>query len=148
LCLCIAACVGFAALFVRSYTCHDSMISPRGQYHVELWKGQITCHWSTPEPEVDDRWGWHAADAEQYQKLLDLMKPFSYPTFLGFGWLVRATHWHILFPHWFAVFLAGATAILLKRNPRWQISLRELFIVATIAAVVLGAMAALAPHPM
>jgi hypothetical protein len=48
----------------------------------------------------------------------------------------------VKFPHWSLVLLFGSLAVLFRPPPRMRFGLRELFVVVTLAAVVLGAVEA------
>ena len=44
----------------------------------------------------------------------------------------------VWFPHWFVVLVFAILAILFKPPPRFRVSLRELLVIVTVAAVTLG----------
>ncbi len=66
------------------------------------------------------------------------------PRFLGFSYLNNpGSLLEICMPHWSLVLLFGSLAVLFRTPPRMRFGLRELLVVVTLAAVVLGAVEAL-----
>jgi hypothetical protein len=149
---CLLACIGFAALWVRSHYERDDMYwRGSGQYVALMsWNGQVayavriyppvtyappTLRSTTRPAELRvsshiDRFLWNAEER----------------SILGFG-MSRTTPdidaSRLTVPHWFLVIVSGALAVLLKPKPRLQFSVRDLLVVMAMVAVAVAALAAL-----
>lgn len=155
-CLCLAICVLFAALWVRSYLFHESL---RGEIYggkatclMESWKGQLTLLWhSSDPPPLEHQWRWFALPADRFEEILGNIATLAGPprprASFRFSTKVNPPGGLIALPHWLPVLLAAAATTAFKPKPRMRVSLREMFVVATIAAAVLGMIAALAHTP-
>jgi hypothetical protein len=146
---CLLACVGFAALWVRSYYSHDTLCRWSGSdWHVGAWSldGQIT-HTALRRAFNGGMpvapWTWTRRPTA-VQRLLAGGQPSEVPTLLGFGYSrLRNRGYTFIVPHWFLVAMTGTLAVAVKPTPRLRFSVRDLLVAMTMVAVVVAALAAL-----
>jgi hypothetical protein len=151
---CLLACVGFAALWVRSYLWRDLMTRQRAGQYVGLmsWAGRVSYMVSN---ETRETWMTDHPFRLTYRPRADLLKAlrkiearigkFDGLT-PGFG-LWRSKYdpdsYRLTVPHWFLVIVSASLAVVVKPKPRLQFSVRDLLVAMTIVAVIVAALAAL-----
>ena len=123
---CLVACIGFAALWVRSYYLYDSLFAWRpGQYvGVQLQTGRVRFITSArppghPEKSPLTRSSISADDSEKARRSVAARGQIrEVPTSWGFGYLRFATDTYgLIIPHWFLVIASGGLAVVLKPKP-------------------------------
>lgn len=146
---CLIACVGFVAIWVRSYSWHDSLTRlDAGQYRdLVSWNGRIIVRslrypreipgeqfrpltmFSSPAHEWED--------GHRHLQRIGSSKP-SNTRFWEFRWSSsRASA-----PIWFFVLVAAGLAFLLKPTPRLKFTMLDLVVGLTLGAVALAGLAA------
>jgi len=134
-CFCLVLCIGFVALWVQIYSTYGQLFKT-GRFSVCNQEGSLCLVWKT---EAAKKTGPRLVD--KAVKLKHKQKKRTTSNVVGFAPADR-----YCFPHWLIwspVLLTGGLAVLLKPKPRLKFSLRELLLLTTITAVVLGAVAAL-----
>ncbi len=146
--ICLVLCMGFVAFWIQSYFSFGIIqgpISGSMGFYSSSWKGQVRLGWlplTIGRPEIS--WDRRFLSKEEIKQL----GPVSPEAGLfGFHADSRPPIRSVATPHWFLVLVMGSFAILLKPKPRLQFSLRDLLLFTTIAAVILGAAAALIRMP-
>ena len=118
-------CISFATWWARSYYGGEYLALAHGRNHVfsmTSWDGQLYMM------DVDD------SPRPPRARVLPRRPNVSYAP--RHGPLVRI-------PYWAATLVSGAFAVLLKPKPRLRINLRDVLILVSLAAVVMGSIAAL-----
>ncbi|QEG34838.1 hypothetical protein Pr1d_21230 [Bythopirellula goksoeyrii] len=154
-CFCIVLCVLFTALWVRSWYYLDTVFESRlilSSIQLQRIEESIISAnrvigygtndrkgWSFVDKVADEsRWHWTTTPLRQGNPQIKIM-----PAFLGFQYVnemkPNGTRFRgIRLPIWFLVLSTGLIAAAIRPIPRWQFGLRELFVLSTIAAFILG----------
>lgn len=155
--ICLAACVGFAALWARSYYFHDALTGPFTNSKIlclTSWHGRLSFLTLLNNPPVPPEFGTHrpppiddyilqVSPADKWLAAVRDDDSISQLPQVGITFMRRG-QWEACAPHWFLLLLAGALAIALKPKPRMRFSLRETLAILTVAAVVIGTSATFA----
>jgi hypothetical protein len=150
---CLLACIGFAALWVRSHYWHDSLDwwRPDRYVGVRSWAGHVT-HMSFQREPLSPMPGsplglTGARTDENSHAILTAAQGMIFEDrtlVLGFGyWQTAVESYMLTVPHWFLVAVSGALAVALKPKPRWRFSVRDLLFATTMIAVIVAALASL-----
>jgi hypothetical protein len=162
---CLLACIGFAALWVRSYYQYDSVGTDRGAQNWSLSSLSDRLCWVArrPGPSLARRLraatpiSWTTVPYDVFWGRIRLSKRFNvdvehfidwspvkwYPDTVGIGYHPLGNGEIIVAPHWPFVIVFGALAVVLKPNPRLQFTVRDLLVAMTMVAVVVAAFAAI-----
>lgn len=141
--LCFTLCVAVSTLWVHSYfstAIVNGCFSTTTSFSALSIEGRIVLN-CLGERDVPLTWKWENVfdfSWEAHMSMLGLP-----PDVWGFRLIGRS----ITVPHWFQVLLFASLAVSLKPAPRLRISLRELLIIVTIVAVVLGVLGTLLRLP-
>jgi hypothetical protein len=134
-CFCLVLCILLAALWVCSYQTpgnvakqpvlidHNMLLGFTNAFgYVSIWY------------DGDGRsvpWRWKKLNIRSMENVNDYVGIRS----LKFGWGVTG-------PHWFFMLIAAILAVVSRPAPRWRFGMRELLVISTIGAVVVGTTAA------
>ena len=138
--VCVMVFVGLLGLLVRSYwwadTVHNNgiaLISAKGRIHLAYEQTPHTYrNWGVANESMSL---WHF----NHQAVLRAKPGFSSAP-IGKGWPITIPAWLLVMPTWLPIILAGSVAIAAAPWIRWsrRFSLRTMFIVTTLVAVVLA----------
>jgi hypothetical protein len=149
---CLLACVGFAALWVRSYSWHDTIfkLDPGRYWEVASWQGKLAVDISTTRGVRASEIRLFCMPADEWREMFRRITigatALPEPDIMGFGWQTSRYDVRASAPHWFAVVVAGALAVALKPKPRLRFTIRDLLVAMTMIAVVVAALASLPRH--
>ncbi|MCA9229452.1 MAG: hypothetical protein KDA57_02275 [Planctomycetales bacterium] len=145
----LVLCVSFGVLWAGSYS-HQGVLNSRIKktygFYMSSWEGIIRsgCIDIIKEP-FGSQFTRSTILRLHFKKPVNPIKTkmkgqFSHlPNMFGFHVTHLNNGWAMSVPHWFLVLLTGATAITFKPKPRLKFSLREIMLLTTITAGVVGA---------
>lgn len=147
--LCLTVCIVFVAFWVQSYDLYGAMqsrLTPTKAVAMRWFQGGMTFYGINDSGRVDvsslDR-SFHFEPAEEYLAKLRAAKAMpNFPAYYQFSIHSSPGLFSVTAPHWFLVVVTGMLAVLSKPKPRFKFSLRDILIVVTLVAVVLGALEA------
>lgn len=146
---CLVLCIGFVALLVQSYSVTGilafrfadaecfALSSRRGNVEITSFNSE-----KLPGEQSEFAWGWQFIPRGGVNPV-DICTLLGGPSETDYLFILPRGLKKLSIPHWFLILLTGGFAILLKPKPRLRFSLRELLLLTTITAVVLGAVAGL-----
>ncbi|TWU30264.1 hypothetical protein Pla144_10500 [Bythopirellula polymerisocia] len=158
-CFSLGLCAFLGVVGVRSYDYYGALygrFSPSRQWVLSSWEGRILVGWNIiPSPGVvsqsvdiiSNRVGFLEGGFVPAKTHTDhtrfvfgriplLLDPPKF--YFGFNGQLRKLVWKGSIPYWFLCLATAMLAILLKPKPRLRYSLRELFVITTIVAFMLG----------
>ncbi len=163
-CFCLVLCVSFAALWPRSYSWYErvTLITPYVEAIIEVSfyngppKGTAAFRvYFLPDGSMG---GFAELSRRPVTPVRNRVTPVTFGNrvpvivrirgdgILGF----KAKAYHSVIgpriltlqaPHWFLIALTAILAYIAKPKPRWQFGMRELFVLSTIGAITVGALA-------
>ena len=131
---CLLACIGFAALWVRSYFWRDGVFyhTPGRYWGVSSWNGSVLFRTSTTNLKAYQPIWLSMTSAEKWERQARSAWGKN-----RHGDLERSA------PHWFLVIVTGALAVALKPKPCLRFTIRDLLVAMTMVAVVVATLASL-----
>ena len=142
---CVFFCLVAAASWFRSYHSYAWIrVMPFGKSEVCLqpWRGRVELYVYTellPHDVGGRRWVWFEVsrgDAE-FEHRAELMSDQGIPSH-GFRIQKMRRGWTVSVPHWLLTLVSAIACIALRPSPRLQFRLRDMLVVVTIVAIVLG----------
>src|SRR5262249_24978567 len=131
--------LGFVGLWLRSYGKYDIFDIELTNGHILRFnphRGEVLLYPYTREESdfwQEHQYLWVTVDARPDDFQFDDVRPsFQRVTVKGPG--LDA----FVLPHWFFVLIAALSAIAWRPSPRFRFSIRELLVLTTLSAVVLG----------
>lgn len=145
--LCLVLCLGFLALWVVSHQleCFLTGRFPGIQgFSVTSYECRLSiCVMADNGMSARAKWGLRI-DRPNDLSVFMQGAPRAKRRAFGYSDTALAGLWTVWLPHWLRGLITGGLALLIKPKPRFKFSLCELIILTTVAAIVLGAVAALA----
>ena len=140
--VCLTACMGIAALWVRSYFWTDQLCRSHGGTYLGLisWEGTITLGDRPNPPPAIEYLQLVCTPADEWQDAM-AGRTNEHPELLGFGYerFKLGGGGAAFAPHWFFVAVAGGLAAALKPRPRRRFGMRDLLVVMTLVATLVCA---------